>query len=325
MNDKGTDKRPRMFMVEHAVLTDYDLKPNEGWVYIWIVSHINGKTGDAFPSLSTLAKETKLSKPTVVNSIHHLEEIGLIEVEHTTKSNGSAGVNHYRLLSAQPLTRVVNVLYQGGKRALPGVVNDVDSNYIESNNNELTKDKDSAPVGADSAVPEPTAAMKSSMIAGLDDMMGAMGFHRVVPADTVPETPPPDSPPALPAPVGDGKEKKLRAADPLFDLVALHSFGLPPKSAELLKQGGRIGKIVAWLKKTLPDCSSERVGQFYRWYAQQYPGVCAPKDDGKFSEHFLCFAATCAPKPVADPHAPIINPPLPKSRWEGYVAKGLTR
>lgn len=101
MSNKSTDTRPPFFMVEDAVIEHYNLNPFEGWLYIVIVKHANRKTGEAFPSVSTLVKETHMSKASVIRYTKSLETKGLIRV---TRDENEAGkdrdVNHYWLLTA---------------------------------------------------------------------------------------------------------------------------------------------------------------------------------------------------------------------------------
>ena len=62
-------------------------------VYCWLLYYKNNETGLSFPSITTLAKNCKVSRRTVIRTIQLLEDIKLISIEH---SQGS--VNVYRLL-----------------------------------------------------------------------------------------------------------------------------------------------------------------------------------------------------------------------------------
>lgn len=105
MSDKATDLRPPFFIVEDSAVTDYDLNAYEGWLYIVILRHANRKTGEAFPSVSTLAKETRMSKASVIRYTKTLEAKGLIRVTRDEKKNGKdREVNHYWILSATPVS-----------------------------------------------------------------------------------------------------------------------------------------------------------------------------------------------------------------------------
>lgn len=48
-------------------------------IYCYLCCRYNNDNKYAFPSLSTIAKETKLSKQTVVNAIKELEDLGLVK------------------------------------------------------------------------------------------------------------------------------------------------------------------------------------------------------------------------------------------------------
>lgn len=120
MQDTGSDeRRHNFFIVDNEVLDSYDLSPFTGWLYITIVRMINQKTGEAFPSLATLADKAKMSKPKVIEAIAELEAKHLLKVvRKTRKGTREKSVNHYRLL---PVIKreVVNVI--------DNVVSDVDS------------------------------------------------------------------------------------------------------------------------------------------------------------------------------------------------------
>lgn len=84
------------------------------------------------------------------------------------------------------------------------------------------------------------------------------------------------------------KAKTERPRNPIFDAVALGSFDLTDVSGDKTV-GGRVGKIVAWLKNQ-PDVTAERVEAFYEWYAAENDDASAPRDAGKFAEWWLKFA-----------------------------------
>lgn len=147
MNDKATDKRPPFFMVEDAVL-DYKLTPYEGWLYIVIVKHADRKTGEAFPSIKTLASITGMSRASVIRATKSLEAKGLISV---TRDENAAGkdreVNHYFVLVATPVSHSNR---PGITKILPPV------SQIDMNKSQLEQEKDSSPNGA-GASPAKTA------------------------------------------------------------------------------------------------------------------------------------------------------------------------
>lgn len=152
--NKVTDTRPPFFLVEDSVVTDYDLNPNEGWLYIVILKHANRKTGEAFPSVQTLAKEAHMSKATVLRTTKSLEAKGLIRVSREGNLTGKARpVNHYWILMATP----VSDSNRPGITQQPTPVSDVDQNQ---NHSEPEKDSpdgeaDSTAQGKKSGKPRP--------------------------------------------------------------------------------------------------------------------------------------------------------------------------
>jgi hypothetical protein len=131
MTNYGGDKRdPRFFIIDNEIVTEYKLGPYAGWLYVAIVQHINHKTGGAFPSLTTLAEETGMSEPSVIKYLYVLVEKKLICIYQTEGEKGEHLGNYYELL---PVEKVVKDINQGGKPALPGVVNGVEPNYTNTN------------------------------------------------------------------------------------------------------------------------------------------------------------------------------------------------
>lgn len=157
--DKASDARPPQIHIEKSVIDDYGLNVNAGWLYVVIVSHVNGQSGVAFPSYTRLTKLTGMSRPTINKYIKVLEDKGLIEViREKVDGTNERGVNHYRILPAtrgsktdlppgkaevvKEVNHVVNEINHPSKAGLPQVVKEVAYNYIESNYTELTKEKD---------------------------------------------------------------------------------------------------------------------------------------------------------------------------------------
>ena len=82
---------------------------------------------------------------------------------------------------------------------------------------------------------------------------------------------------------------KPRRLNPVFEMVALKSFGISD-TTKLEKDGGRIGKITGWLKKH--NATTENLEAFYLWYARDTKGASAPKDLEKFTEWYIRFEET---------------------------------
>jgi hypothetical protein len=76
----------------------------------------------------------------------------------------------------------------------------------------------------------------------------------------------------------------------VFDVIAVESFGLKDSAAvKRAKAGGRIGKLVSWLKETYPGATVKTARAFYAWYDDKHPGADRPCDPVKFSTHFTKF------------------------------------
>jgi len=108
----------------------------------------------------------------------------------------------------------------------------------------------------------------------------------------------------------EGKKKKQkktapRTPNPIFDAVCLGSFHITD-SSKINGGGGRIGKIVKFVKAQGADV--EKVQAFYAWYKEKYPDADAPRDDGKFSEHWLAFNQR-QQSPSASPYQRFDGPP----------------
>ena len=65
---------PQHVQVPNNVIKERKLDPTDVLVYAHLKSYINPKTLEAFPSITTLAKDAGLSRPTVMKAIKHLEE-----------------------------------------------------------------------------------------------------------------------------------------------------------------------------------------------------------------------------------------------------------
>lgn len=130
--DKVKDSRERgWFWLDNDIVEQY--LPEIGTygmaIYSMLCFHAD-KSGKAFPSLSTIAKKTKSSRPTVLKYLGILEKEGLISIDRVTSKDGDHDHNVYTILnlpggkarlpgSKSVLPGVVNVVYQGGKRSLP--------------------------------------------------------------------------------------------------------------------------------------------------------------------------------------------------------------
>lgn len=76
-------------MVYNDFLHSPLLKPDERLIFIYLRMHSDSKTGQCFPSLNTLAKETGISKRTVQRCIEKLQEKGVVKVVHRKTESGN--------------------------------------------------------------------------------------------------------------------------------------------------------------------------------------------------------------------------------------------
>lgn len=87
----------------------------------------------------------------------------------------------------------------------------------------------------------------------------------------------------------DSKAKHERPRNPIFDAVALGSFGLSNVNGDKVV-GALVGKIVKWLKNQ-SGVTAERIAQFYIWYSRETNDADAPRDVGKFGAWWMKFDA----------------------------------
>lgn len=115
------------------------------------------------------------------------------------------------------------------------------------------------------------------------------------------------------------KPQKPRAANPLFDAVALHVFGI--QAGQVNGAGSRVGIIAAWLAGKSekvgtrkigfipePCTDPEQVRQFVQWYKRKLPRASVPRDLAKFSEYWLQWRAgggSALPKPFVNVLEPL--------------------
>lgn len=96
--------RPFTFTtLSNAILDDDRLGKHEILVYLALCRHASNDTRSAFPSMATLAKESRLSRSTVQESLAKLEAFGYLQKEQRTRANGSSSSNLYKLMEALPL------------------------------------------------------------------------------------------------------------------------------------------------------------------------------------------------------------------------------
>ncbi|MBG6237395.1 hypothetical protein IWX78_000338 [Mycetocola sp. CAN_C7] len=91
-------------MIPNWVIRDYDFDANELLVYLALLNHRDHTTGTAYPSISTIAKESRTSPRTVRRTLPMLEQRGIIKVTRRPLGNGNNDRNLYSVgtFSRQP-------------------------------------------------------------------------------------------------------------------------------------------------------------------------------------------------------------------------------
>lgn len=116
-------------MVQRDIMTNESVSALSKALYALLVSYA-GEKSTCYPSINTICKNLKLSKPTIIKSITELKKEKLIVVKKQINKNGDYGNNVY-----EPLYLIEEVVNEvdypsqldllGGKGDLPGVVKDV--------------------------------------------------------------------------------------------------------------------------------------------------------------------------------------------------------
>jgi pyocin large subunit-like protein len=78
------------------------ITPTQKLVLLCIVSYYNAAQRVSFPSQSTIAAETGLSRRTVIRAINDLEELGLIHKQKLKRDSGEWWRTRYRLPELDP-------------------------------------------------------------------------------------------------------------------------------------------------------------------------------------------------------------------------------
>lgn len=136
MNIQIRDMRQGFFWANNALIDSF--LPAIGAfglaVYMLLCRYASNETGKCEPSIKLIAKKLSTSEPTVRKAIKALKDNALLKVEERAPSKRGA---HNRSNLYQLLPVVVNQIDQGGKRALPGVVNQVDPNHTNLESNQI--------------------------------------------------------------------------------------------------------------------------------------------------------------------------------------------
>lgn len=88
-------------MEQHVQMPDNmtatkELEPTDLLVYVGLKRYMNGITKQSYPSTTTIAKDTGLSRPTIAKSIKKLEDTGYIKTEKRVKKSTIYTFNDYK-------------------------------------------------------------------------------------------------------------------------------------------------------------------------------------------------------------------------------------
>lgn len=149
--DKGSDARNfPFFQVDNALIDKFGpvIGPYGIAVYVAIARHLNRKSGVAFPSIRTLARETGMSVPRAQKSVNELSEQGLISIDRTKRNTLGNKVNLYELVDVAPLTPCLTTLNTPVLNEVKQpVFNEVEQNKTNPSNK--TKDSPGAKAAPD--------------------------------------------------------------------------------------------------------------------------------------------------------------------------------
>lgn len=151
-------RQPGHFWADNEVVEDY--LPTIGVygfaVYMLLAKYADSKTGQCDPSIGGMAKKLGVSAPTVRAALDKLKEAGLITIRHRHKARDDKMINQtsiYTLLAVEKhrndaptkpglvpsdVEGVLNLVDQGTKGDLVGVLNQVSSNNTHKNNTHPT-------------------------------------------------------------------------------------------------------------------------------------------------------------------------------------------
>lgn len=79
----------------YTKVSNIDISPTARTVYRALLRYANRETWSCFPSIATIAKDTGLSKRTIIRQIALLEKEGLLLKIHRTRENNGNTSNMY--------------------------------------------------------------------------------------------------------------------------------------------------------------------------------------------------------------------------------------
>jgi hypothetical protein len=252
----------KAFRKESAALPVY-------WIY---VSRMNNE-GVTWPSVSRIAKDTGWNKNTCLKARNYLVSIQALErvsdyIRPDWRSLEPQALARKRNFDKSEYYRPTGYVMVNGKR-LPMLYNGADeATSLEEKTSDVLQNTTSSETGHQ-------ALVDVNNCGTVLDSLSVLGSEDIVPAT-------------------QGAPKR-----PIFDAIALGSWGIQDSSA-VNGNGGRIGKLEAWVKKTYPGATEKTIDAFYKWWKRSNPKASAPRDLDKFSDNFIAFHQAMTAKQAAD-------------------------
>jgi DnaD/phage-associated family protein len=139
------DARYGFYIIQNDVLDDYGAKIGPLGIAVYnALCRYASRDGTAFPSLQTISDLIGMSRPSVVKYLKVLKDCGLIAIDARTTDAGDSDSNIYTITNysrgggvVNDVNHLVNDVNHRSKPALPGVVNDVNTNNTYMNNTQL--------------------------------------------------------------------------------------------------------------------------------------------------------------------------------------------
>jgi len=121
-------------MIQRDIMTSDAISANAKALYALLVSYAGDKA-TCYPSINTICKNLKLSKPTIIKSINELKNNCLVVVQKKITKQGDYGNNVYEPLYLIEEVEVVKEIDYPSQLDLLGVVKDVDPKNNTLRNN----------------------------------------------------------------------------------------------------------------------------------------------------------------------------------------------
>lgn len=160
---KAASDQRAFTMVYNDFLHSNLLEPSEKLLYIYLKMHAGSGTGQSFPSLATLARETGMSKRTVQRWLSEMEDKGVIAIEHRQSSRG----NQSNLYTIRDQAKLWNAKDKSEMQSIASGQKDEELiEYLKGKGYEITKKE--LPSGTDQSSDESTSS-KLGVVTTIDN------------------------------------------------------------------------------------------------------------------------------------------------------------